>query len=250
MKQAAIITSAGLSSRFSASLGHEASKVLFTEKPDQKCLLELQLELLQTAGIEDVILVGGYKYDELAAFVAKRFPQRQIKLVFNEHFHDLGSGHSLALGIEALENDYDRVLFLEGDLYCDRPAFGAAAASPKNVITLCPGPITADKSVAFYLPATGGIRYIYDTLHKLLEINEPFKMVANSGQIWKFCDLKMLKEVTAQLSPAERAGTNLVIISAYFNSINLDDVSYIEFKDWFNCNTIDDYRAIADYYAM
>ena len=247
MKQAVIITSAGLSTRFSESIGHEVFKILYTEHPDQKCILALQLDLLYELNVTDIILVGGNMYDELSVFIEKKYPEANIKLIFNEHFHDMGTAHSLALGIEALEKDYDQIIFMEGDLFFDLSSFKALLEYPEDVISISPGPIVADKSVAFYLTVSGNIHYIYDSSHQWLEVSEPFKMIANSGQVWKFSQQKKLKEITTALTPSKRAGSNLNIISAYFQNIEVSGIKYIEFRQWFNCNTINDYREITTY---
>ena len=65
MKKSVVITLAGTSSRFSRSVGGECHKSFYRETPEDDCLLDWQLDLAKRHGFEQIVLVGGYKYEEL-----------------------------------------------------------------------------------------------------------------------------------------------------------------------------------------
>lgn len=243
MKRAAVITAAGTSSRFSQSLGREVCKVIFSEGDEGDSLLARQLELLRPFDFDLIVVVGGHLFDDLSAFLERRARDLPLRLVRNERYADYGTCHSLAVGLEALDDGLDQVLFLEGDLLFDAASLGRVMASPHSVVTATGDLIRAEASVAFYLSEAGDLRYIYDTEHKILRVPEPFRLMANSGQVWKFGQPALLRQSLAGLTEADRRGTNLIIIADYFSRIGPDRIDFIKFDQWANCNTIEDHRA-------
>ena len=247
MNKSAIITLAGTSTRFSKSVGRECHKSLFRETPESGNLLEWQIGMLEENGFGKIILVGGYRYDELEAQVKNRFADLDIVLVKNNHYQDWGSCYSLCLGVEALPDDAGQIVFLEGDLLFDKKTFALLVANPVDAITSTQTIVDARTSVAFYISDEGRLRYVYDSKHKCLTIGEPFVCVGNSGQVWQFSDAARLKASVAKLGEAEWRGTNLIPILNYFNGIDCNCISVYSFEAWFNCNTIADYRAMRQY---
>lgn len=240
-----IITVAGMSTRFSQSVGYPCLKCLYHENDPKESLLYRLLH--QGVEFDRYIIVGGFLYEELEAALEENFQELRdrIILVKNDHYADFGSCYSLYLALWRIRDmDYDEVIFAEGDLYVDRESFRSVCESPKDVITCCREPILADRSVAFYFDCSCGIHYLYDTGHNRLEIREPFLGIFNSGQIWKFADASRLKEVTASIGREEWKGTNLVPIQKYFGASGLDACHLITFEEWINCNTVSDYRRI------
>ena len=86
------------------------------------------------------------------------------------------------------------------------------------------------------------IHYVYDTSHSMLQINEPFLGIFNSGQIWKFSDSDIMRKTFYELTEEEWQGTNLVYVERYFKKVENRDI--ITFKEWINCNTVEDFRQI------
>lgn len=247
MNKAAIITLAGTSSRFSKSVGYECHKSFYRETPEDVCLLDWQIGVLRRCGFSQIVLVGGYKYDELESIVKESYSDLPIVLVRNDRYSDLGSGHSLCLGIEALPDDMGAVVFLEGDLLFDAKTFEELVSSDDDAITATRSIVDAKTSVAFYISQTGALKYIYDTRHSVLKVDEPFTRIGNSGQVWQFSDIRRLKKVVLGLSDDERAGTNLVPILKYYGNVDGNKIRVCQFNAWFNCNTIADYHAMRDY---
>lgn len=242
-----IITVAGMSSRFSQSVGHDVVKSLYYSHNFSESLLYRLVH--QPVDFDKYIIVGGYRYKELAATISKYFPEMEekIEMVENLEYMELGSGYSLYCGLKkALEYDVSEIVFAEGDLYVDSSSYIAICESEQNVITYNTEPILSDKAVAFYCNINQEIRYIYDTGHKALEIKEPFLAVYNSGQIWKFSEIDKVRVVFDRLLPAAWEGTNLVFIEEYFNYVAKENISLKKFDKWINCNTVQDFYKIKE----
>lgn len=238
-----IVTVAGLSSRFSESLGSPCLKCLYHENSIEESLLYRMLH--QDGEFDYYVIVGGFMYDDLKAAIAKDFKEfgDKILLIENKHYADYGSGYSLYLALQKImDKDFDEVIFAEGDLYVDRESFRKVYNYTGNVITCNTEPILASKAVAFYYDKDYVIHYLYDTSHSILEINEPFQGIFNSGQIWKFADADRLKNAVCSISEEKWQGTNLVLIQEYFGGLRKHEYDVVMFKRWVNCNTVLDYK--------
>lgn len=242
-----IVTVAGMSSRFSESIGEECLKCIYYTKTIEESLLYRLLH--QPVEFDRYIIVGGYKFDELQAVLKDQFKDKidKIELVFNSHFSEYGSGYSLYCGLKAaLEYQPDEVVFAEGDLFIDEASYRKVCLSPKSVITCSREAILANKAVAFYFDLNNSPHYIYDTGHSALIIREPFLAIYNSGQIWKFSDPTVLKEAYESLSNEEWKGTNLVFVEKFFSQLTFKEYEIISLENWINCNTVSDFRKTLD----
>ncbi len=237
-----IVTVAGCSTRFSRSVGEETIKCLYFQNSFEESLLYRIFH--QPFEFDRYIIVGGYRYEELKTTVESRFPEYKKRMVFveNPYFKEYGSGYSLFYGIkEAQKLCADEVVFAEGDLFLDSETFVDICTSKKSVVSLNRDPILANKAVAFYFNKNNTIRYIYDTGHDTLFINEPFISIYNSGQVWKFTDKKVVDRICTGMTNFDWQGTNLVFVERYFNTLAQDDFRLVCFKEWINCNTVDDF---------
>lgn len=242
-----IITVAGMSSRFSQSIGKETIKCLYYEKTITESLLYTILS--QSSLFDRFIIVGGYKYDELDITVRQQFLKfiNKIIIVQNSHYADYGSGYSLYIGLKkALEIGATDIVFAEGDLYLDMDTYKTVCTSENSVITINREPILANKAVAFYFDISEKIHYIYDTGHKALMIKEPFLGIYNSGQVWKFGNLSIVKKVFDMMKYEEWKGTNLVFVEKYFQIVPKEEIRLCFFQRWINCNTVEDFRSIKE----
>ena len=203
----------------------------------------------QKAAFDRIIIVGGYLIDELTEFIHQYLSdlESRITIVYNEQYADWGSGYSLYKGLsEVVNTEFSELLFAEGDLYVDGISFEEIYHSPYSVVTYNREPIFANKAVVYYFDLNGGIHYLYDVRHNALEINEPFRGIFNSGQIWKFTDWEHVKEIFSQIGEQEWRGTNLVFIQKYFESLAGTDFETIGLRTWLNCNTISDFKRIGE----
>ena len=151
--KAAIITVAGISSRFNEGIPEQEKelKAIYPKGDRGATLLHHLLEKCSFA--DRIAVVGGYKFDELKAYCEELEPEyrNKITLVENTHYSDLASGYSLYLGLaEVLREDVSEVLFIEGDLDVDDASFHAVVNAEKSVLTYTFEPIYANKAVVLY----------------------------------------------------------------------------------------------------
>lgn len=238
-----IITVAGLSSRFNRDLSHPVLKCLYHESTPNTAPLSYQITSFYEI-VDEIVIVGGFKFEDLTAFCVKEIkdPGEKIKLVFNEHFEDWGSGYSLICGINAMADNTDEVVFAEGDLFFDRPSVHKVVSAHRDVLTINREPICSNKAVALYVGSDNHLHYIYDSSHAALEIPEPFTAIYNSAQIWKFTKPIKLRDIATSLPEKATKGTNLEIIQRYFDALTIAEIDIIPIVKWYNCNTVDDYR--------
>ena len=245
----AIITVAGISSRFNEGVC-EAQKVLkaiYSQGDVRQTLLYRLLERCVFADL--IVVVGGYKMEDLKKYCGELEPalQKKISLVFNSHYTDLASGYSLYLGLqEAFQYNPEEILFVEGDLDIDRESFHSVIESENSVLTYTFEPIYANKAVVLYKDDKERYCYAFNSNHGLLSINSPFSCILNSGQMWKFTEMDALRSANDRFYKETPDGTNLRIIQNYIDAgIRFD---LIGLKRWTNCNTKADYKKIVSYW--
>ncbi len=251
--EAAIITVAGVSSRFNEGICEEDKclKAIYYEK-DRTCTLLYHL-IEKCMFAQRIVVVGGYKYDALGAYCDELPDSMKDKLVlvYNEHYTDLGSGYSLYVGLREIfdqSEGVERVLFVEGDLDIDRDSFGKVIAAGSDVLTYSFEPIYAKRAVVLYRDAHGHFKYAFNSSHGLLKIDDAFSVILNSGQMWKFTDMERLKAAGKKFFETERDGTNLCVIQNYMDLCDEEAFELISLSRWTNCNTREDYRKILEYW--
>ena len=238
-----IITVAGMSSRFNKDTKEDVLKCLYYEDTPANSLISLQVHKVYDL-VDEIIVVGGYKYEDLKQFIREQMKDvnHKLKLVYNDHYHDYGSGYSLLKGIEVVSDQTDEITFIEGDLFFDTESVERIISSKKDVISVNNEPILSNKAVALYFDANNYPHYIYDTSHSCLEIHEPFTAIFNSGQMWKFRNPSRVREICQFLTPEQEQGTNLEIIQKYFGAYKMSQLDIVRVCLWYNCNTVSDYR--------
>ena len=238
-----IITVAGMSSRFNKDTKEDVLKCLYYEDIPANSLISLQVHKAFDL-VDEIVVVGGYKYEDLEKFIRNEMKgvNHKMKLVYNDHYSDYGSGYSLLKGIEMVSEKADEITFIEGDLFFDTDSVEQIINSKKDVISVNNEPILSNKAVALYFDAQNYPHYIYDTSHSCLEIHEPFTAIYNSGQMWKFMNPNRVREICQYLTPEQVQGTNLEIIQYYFGVFEISQLDIVRVNLWFNCNTVSDYR--------
>ena len=250
-----IITVAGVSSRFNKDIPEDEKilKCLYYEGNSQNTLIYQMLK--KSSYADKIVIVGGYNYPDLEDYVAEYIPQDlndKISLVYNEHYSDLSSGYSLYLGIDFALNNFtgiDEILFVEGDLDIDDESFSKVIESDKNVLTFNHEPIYSNKAVVLYQDKNDEYKYLFNSDHGLLSLNDSFKAIFNSGQTWKFRDMDLLKIANDNFYENIIEDTNLGIIQKYFDLVkNSEDIEIIGLNRWVNCNTRENYKLIKNYW--
>lgn len=251
--KAAIITIAGVSSRFNKGLPEQEKrhKAIYHEKAVENTILYRLLEKCLFA--DKVILVGGSEFGSVGEYCAAlpACMRDKIILVYNRHYADLASGYSLYIGLKELfgrYGDVGEVLFVEGDLDIDRESFGKVVSSGRDVLTYSYEPVYADRAVVLYKDSEGRYKYAFNSSHGLLEIREPFSLMLNSGQLWKFMDAKKLEKASDKFFAEDKGGTNLGIIQNYIDIRGSGQFELVGIRRWTNCNTRDDYKKILSYW--
>lgn len=247
--RAAIIAAAGLSSRFNEGLPEEKRqlKAIYHEPGSRDTLL---WHLAGNCSFADeIIIVGGYRYESLKEYAENEIADAvdsRVTAVYNSHYKDLSSGYSFYTGLEEAfsREGLDEILFVEGDLDIDRESFQSVIACKNDVLTYNREPIYSGRAVVLYQTGDGRYRYAYNSSHGLLEIGCPFRCILNSGQLWKFTDMKRLKLAAGHFLETDKSGTNLLIIQDYLDRNPGKDISLAGLDRWTNCNTREDFDII------
>lgn len=95
----AIILAAGTSSRF-APLSYEKPKALIEVKGE--ILIERQIKQLQDAGINDIIIVTGYKSEQFNYLIDKF----NVKIIYNPEYKNRNNNASIYIVKDYLKNSY------------------------------------------------------------------------------------------------------------------------------------------------
>ncbi len=245
----AVITVAGISSRFNEGIDEKerSLKAIYSEGKASDTLLA---HLVKKCSYADrIIIVGGYKYEDLKQYVTRQFSERykeKIIVIYNEHYKDLASGYSLYLGLEEAFRlpNIEELLFVEGDLDIDCKSFSDVVNAGKDVVTCHCDPIQSNRDVLLYRNRNEEYKYLFNNTHGLLQIDEPFSCIYNSGQVWKFRNIKKLKEANKAFYEESKEGTNLFIIQEYIERISTKEIKVVCLEQWTNCNTREDYKKI------
>ena len=235
----AVITIAGVSSRFNEGIieSEKKHKCIYYEK-DKK-----------DHAMDRIIVVGGYMYEEILEYLGELPDEYKDKIitVYNAHYSDYSSGYSLYVGLKKAFDecaDLDEVCFIEGDLDIDEESFQRVLRSDKDVLTYSFSPIVADKSVVLYQNDKENYKYAFNRNHGFLKITDPFSIMLNSGQMWKFRNIDILKKACEGFYTDDKYETNLLIIQKYIDLCDSKVFELIGLKRWTNCNTREDYKKI------
>lgn len=244
--RAAIIAAAGMATRFNADLSKPCLKCIYTENGIENTLLYNLLK--RCADYDRVVVVGGYQYSALCNFMesCQKVLSDKIIMVENPDFSRYGTGHTFYLGLSAIRDiPVDEITLIEGDLFVDKESFACLEKSERDTISFCKDMICSSRSVAVYTDLKSRIHYLYQTDHSAFRIPEAFTSIFNSGQIWKFCDIKRLYALLDQMTQEQLRGTNLEIVQAYFGTLEQGQYNIVCMDTWLNCNTVEDYRQMA-----
>lgn len=248
----AVITVAGISSRFNENQDRKVLKAIYFQQDPHKTLLFRQCQ--QCSDMDKIIIVGGYQYDELLKYVATEIPKPlkdKILLVCNQRYNDLSSGYSLYIGLQetfriCATKDIE-IIFLEGDLALDDISLHHVMDAKADVLTYNREVIDSRKSVIFYEDENGMYQYVFNREHGLLQIDKPFIRMWNSGQVWKFTDMDKLELAVKNFLSYAVGGTNLEIIQRYFDQLENRSILVMPFQYWYNCNTREDWNYLNEH---
>lgn len=236
-----VVTAAGISSRFNEGYSKQYLKCIYYEEKPEHTLLYRILD--QNREYDYIFIVGGYDYSKLQNYAQNYLADLTDKIVLleNVHYRDYGTAYSLKLGLEAcLQKEHiEEIFFTEGDLYVGEKDYQKIKEIHQDCFTFNHETIMSKKSVVAYRTEKG-LHYAFDADHYGITMPGNILEIYNSAQMWKFCDIKRLKNVLKEMSEEEWKGTNLILIQKYFRK---KDIRSVEINQWINCNTREDYQA-------
>ncbi len=119
----AIILAAGVGSR----IGHRLPKCL-TELPNGQTILENQIHLLKRNGINEIIIVVGFKKE----LIMEYYPDALYR--YNPLFHVTNTAKSLMLAFQNATPD--DTLWLNGDVFLESKVLERVIQTPGNVVAV------------------------------------------------------------------------------------------------------------------
>jgi choline kinase len=132
-----------------------------------KCLLELgdrtilgmTLENLIANGIGDIVIVTGYREDQIRSFVRTAFPALDVEFVRNDRFETTNNSYSLWLTERAVGGE--GVVLLDSDIVFDRRIIGLlTGAGHENCLAMTRGKTLGDEEIKIQVAPGGEIRRI------------------------------------------------------------------------------------------
>jgi len=118
------------------------------------------LDAVQSAGIREVVLVVGYRADEVREFVEREFPELRVTWVENHRYRETNNICSLALALDHTRGD--DVLVIESDLVISPQVVTRLLENPRpNVALLAPHGPGMDGTVVRADPQSGLVTDVF-----------------------------------------------------------------------------------------
>jgi choline kinase len=133
----AVILSAGIGSRL-LPLTREIPKCLV--EVGGRSILDHQLEALHAAGVDGAVIVGGYRYRQIGAHLARVKPPLPVRLVFNPFWSVASSIGSVWMARDLLGA---RFCLMNGDTVFAADLIAAAVDAPGDGVGLLVEPLRA-----------------------------------------------------------------------------------------------------------
>jgi len=111
----AIILAAGRSKRLRPQTNNRPKCLL---KLGDETILDFQLKSLIRCGIDQILLVIGYKKDVITNYIKQSY-SNLVKIVENDFFEKTDNAYSTALALDYVDTEKDSVIILDGDIVFD-----------------------------------------------------------------------------------------------------------------------------------
>ena len=95
---------AGGKGRRLAPLTEEVPKCMV--KVGNKTIIEYQLDSLKKAGINDIVIIGGYFHEKLKSFLLEKYPSLNFKFFQDPKYAYTNTLHGLYVAREAMDDDF------------------------------------------------------------------------------------------------------------------------------------------------
>ncbi len=152
-----LILAAGLGRRMKP-LTDGCHKSLLEVESDQTILGRI-LESLGRRGLTEVVIVTGYRAEDVRNYAETMFPEVNFTFVHNERYRDTNNIHSMALAFEQAEFP-EGLLLIESDLIFNDSVLDALDACPRENVAML------DR----YLPGMDGTVVRMDTTGKIVSV--------------------------------------------------------------------------------
>lgn len=137
----AIILAAGIASRL-RPLTDTMPKCLL--KIGRRCLLQRAFDGLIVNGVNEFVVVTGYRHEQIEDFLGLQYPDQKIHFIYNEVFASTNNIYSLWL--TRSEADGQEVLLLDSDILFDPQIVTRVLASKRsNVLALNNHPLSEEE---------------------------------------------------------------------------------------------------------
>lgn len=163
----AVILAAGIASRL-RPLTDTMPKCLL--RLGERCLLERAFDALIANGIEEYVVVTGYRHQQIVDFLSLRYPQLSITYIYNERYAATNNIYSLWLTRSCVADS--EVLLLDSDIVFDPQIISILLASDKP------------NTLALNCHALGEeeIKVVVDNQQKVLEISKVCPIADSIGE--------------------------------------------------------------------
>ncbi len=170
----AIILAAGLSKRL-RPLTDNTPKCLL--KVGSKTILEMTIDNILKNGINDFVMVTGYRENMIKDFIAKQYPDLNIKFLTNPDYENNNNSYSLWMTKDYISGE---CILLDSDILFDYRIISKLLASkhPNCLAMNCNHSLGEEE-----------IKVIVDSTHKILHIGkdpDPVKSLGESIGIERF----------------------------------------------------------------
>ncbi|MGE5042241.1 MAG: sugar phosphate nucleotidyltransferase [Candidatus Levyibacteriota bacterium] len=163
----AVILAAGIGSRIRPLTDNTHKSLL---EVAGKSILQRMLENIQAVGITEVVVITGYREDDVKEFIASHFPNLQASFKKNEKYLETNTGYSLLLTREFVEGD-DFVKF-DADVVFEKEVLGKLLASQNSALCI-------DRNI--HLEAEE-VKVITDSAGRVLQVGKKLDPQASNGE--------------------------------------------------------------------
>lgn len=205
---ATVLLAAGLGRRM-RPLTEAGHKSLIEISPGSTILGRI-LHSLRRRGIGEVVIVTGYRADDIRRYVERGFPDMRFVFVHNARFAETNNIHSMALALQAVDLS-EGLLLIESDLVVDDAVFDALDASPHPNVAL----------VDHYQPGMDGTVVRMDAGGRIISVIPPDQQSAGFDFSDTFKTLNIYR-----FSAAFAAGPFARMVDFYAKTV--DDNCYYE----------------------
>ena len=153
----AVILAAGIASRLRPLTNHTPKCLL---EIGGKSLLERAIQGLLTNNIREIVLVTGYLQEQIVSFVQKKFPEVDVKFIYNEKYATTNNIYSLWLVKNSIQGE--DIILLDSDILFDPGLVTAVINSPyPDTLALNSHPLCEEE-----------MKVIADPMGKVVEISK------------------------------------------------------------------------------